>query len=97
MSGNIEEAEHYYQKLYADFPDNADIISNYINILLVQEKLDEAENLISVLKEKFQNDKNVSEFEKKLNELKEKQTPVENLDKNSENSFEDDDKSNLSS
>ena len=61
---------------------------------MVQEKLDEAENLISVLKEKFQNDKNVSEFEKKLNELKEKQTPVENLD---ENSFEDDDKSNLSS
>ena len=64
---------------------------------MVQEKLDEAENLISVLKEKFQNDKNVSEFEKKLNELKEKQTPVENLDENSENSFEDDDKSNLSS
>ena len=70
---------------------------NYINILLVQEKLDEAENLISVLKEKFQNDKNVSEFEKKLNELKEKQTPVENLDENSDNSFKDDDKSNLSS
>ena len=38
MSGNIEEAENYYQKLYADFPDNADIISNYINILLVQRR-----------------------------------------------------------
>ncbi len=75
MSGELEKAEKYYEELSKQNPDNAEVLSNYINIVLAQENVEKSEELILLLKEKFSDNKNITTFETKLSELKEKSAP----------------------
>ena len=45
------------------------ILVNYINVLIANNNVSEAKNLIKILKEKFQDNKNIESFEKKIEEL----------------------------
>ena len=49
--------------------DNSEILVNYINVLIANNNVSEAKNLIVTLKEKFQDNKNIESFEKKIEEL----------------------------
>ena len=51
--------------------------------MIASEKYDEAEKNLSIMKEKFSDDKNISLFEKKLQELNPKQVELEESDKDS--------------
>ncbi len=70
MNGKLPSAETIYSSLVKNNPENADVLVNYINVLFAMERYEEAEANLSVLKEKFQDNTNISSFEKKLEEIK---------------------------
>lgn len=70
MNGKLPSAETIYSSLVKNNPENADVLVNYINVLFAMERYEEAEANLSVLKEKFQDNPNISSFEKKLEEIK---------------------------
>jgi thioredoxin-like negative regulator of GroEL len=69
MEGDLDSAEEIYKSLWNNNPDNSEILVNYINVLIANNNLSEAKNLIKTLKEKFQENKNIESFEKKIEEL----------------------------
>ena len=70
MNGNISEAKVLYQSLWSENPDNADVLVNYLNVLFASKEYDEFEKYLTELKEKFSDNKSITEFEKKLTEYK---------------------------
>ena len=83
MEGKLKSAESIYELLWKENPDSVEVLTNYIDVLIASEKYDEAEKNLSIMKEKFSDDKNISLFEKKLQELNPKQVELEESDKDS--------------
>lgn len=81
MEGNLKSAEAIYELLYKENPDNADVLINYIDVLIASEKYEAAEQRLSEMKDKFSDDKTISVFEKKLQELNPKEVELEESDK----------------
>lgn len=81
MNGKLDSAKEMYKILWEENSENADVLVNYINVVIAQEDYDFAKTLIGELKEKFNDNKNISVFEKKIEEI-EKQTEekIENQD-----------------
>ena len=69
MEGDLDSAEEIYKSLWNNNSDNSEILVNYINVLIANNNVSEAKNLIKTLKEKFQENKNIESFEKKIEEL----------------------------
>ena len=69
--------------MWKEKPGSVEVLTNYIDVLIASEKYDEAEKNLSIMKEKFSDDKNISLFEKKLQELNPKQVELEESDKDS--------------
>ena len=69
--------------MWKENPGSVEVLTNYIDVLIASEKYDEAEKNLSIMKEKFSDDKNISLFEKKLQELNPKQVELEESDKDS--------------
>ena len=69
MEGDLDSAEEIYKSLWNNNSDNSEILVNYINVLIANNNVSEAKNLIKILKEKFQDNKNIESFEKKIEEL----------------------------
>ena len=69
MEGDLDSAEEIYKSLWNNNSDNSEILVNYINVLIANNNVSEAKNLIKTLKEKFQENKNIVSFEKKIEEL----------------------------
>lgn len=70
MSGNFESAKKIYETLVSDETAPESIYTNYESVLLSMKKIDDAETLLSRIKEKFPASDKISDFEKKLTELK---------------------------
>ncbi|MFA6855682.1 MAG: tetratricopeptide repeat protein [Treponema sp.] len=68
MSGDLDDAMMIYKSLMKDEPDNEEIVVNYIAILLSQGRAELAEAQLDVLKEKFPDNKSISDFSKKIND-----------------------------
>ncbi|MDY5046992.1 MAG: tetratricopeptide repeat protein, partial [Treponema porcinum] len=83
MEGKLKSAESIYELLWKENPDSVEVLTNYIDVLIASEKYEEAEKNLSIMKEKFSDDKNISLFEKKLQELNPKQVELEESDKDS--------------
>ena len=83
MEGKLKSAESIYELLWKENPGSVEVLTNYIDVLIASEKYDEAEKNLSIMKEKFSDDKNISLFEKKLQELNPKQVELEESDKDS--------------
>lgn len=81
MEGNLKSAEAIYELLYKENPDNSDVLINYIDVLIASEKYEAAEQSLSEMKEKFSDNKTISVFEKKLQELNPKEVELEESDK----------------
>lgn len=81
MEGNLKSAEAIYELLCKENPDNADILVNYIDVLIASEKYETAELKLSEMKEKFSDNKTISVFEKKLEELNPKDIGLEESDR----------------
>ena len=72
MNGNLESSKEIYRLLWQENPENADVLVNYINVVFALEDYDLVKSLISELKEKFNDNKNISAFEKKIEEIENK-------------------------
>lgn len=83
MNNDLVKSEELYSQMWETNPDNADILSNYINVLIAAGKKEKAKELSVELKEKFKDNKYISEFEKYFSEEKEKQQEEESSDENS--------------
>ena len=83
MNNDLVKSEELYSQMWETNPDNADILSNYINVLIAAGKKEKAKELSFELKEKFKDNKYISEFEKYFSEEKEKQQKEESSDENS--------------
>ena len=83
MNNNLVKSEELYSQMWETNPDNADILSNYINVLIAAGKTEKAKELSIELKEKFKDNKYISEFEKYFSEEQEKRQKEESSDENS--------------
>lgn len=66
MSGNLEDACVQYKKLSEENPSDASLIKNYISVLMAADKLDEAENQLGILKEKFPTDSSIKSLQENI-------------------------------
>lgn len=87
MSGEVSKAEKTYSELWEENPGSADVLVNFISVLFAAENYTEAEAKTALLKEKFPDNKNISGFEKKLEEHKSSLEP--DSDKSSVESSEE--------
>ena len=75
MSGSFDEAKIAYESLIDEQQKNETPLINYIIILLSLEDFDAAETQLAVLKERFPENTSISDFEKRLDELRNSNTP----------------------
>lgn len=82
MKGEVQKSLDLYLELETLFPDDSTIIENQISLYLFKEDLENSKQKVSLLKEKFTDNKNIASFEEKIKQLEEK------LSKSEENSSE---------
>ncbi len=70
MNGELELSEAAYEELWSGGEESAEVLENYISVLLASEKYTEAEEKLSLLKEKFSDSRSIQDFEKKLEEAR---------------------------
>lgn len=68
MNKNFSKSEAMYEELICEQPSVSDYLVNYIAILIKDEKKSEAVDKLSLLKEQFPNNTNISKFEALLKE-----------------------------
>lgn len=88
MEGKLDKARVIYEFLWKENQSNADVLVNYIDILIAQKEYETAETMLNTLKETFSDNTNIKTFEDKLNELNPK--PVELSDEEKDNVIEED-------
>lgn len=67
MTGKTKEALSIYEDLLES--DNADVHTNYVNLLLETGDLEKAEEMLVKIKEKFKGNKDIPALERRLKEL----------------------------
>ena len=72
MSGDLEKAKSAYESLIREQQENETPLVNYIVILLAQEEIDAAAAQLTLLKERFPENASISEFEKRIDDAREK-------------------------
>lgn len=77
MKGDNDSAIEQYKTLYEKNPYEEILLESYIDLLVFVDKKEEAKNLFAELKEKFPNNKKISEFSEKL-EIKEEKDSSDN-------------------
>ncbi len=70
MEGNYASSVNIYEYLCGKNPENAEILVNFINVLIANNQNDYAEQKFGELKEKFPDNSNIQEFEKIFEEKK---------------------------
>lgn len=68
MKNELEKSEQLYEELVSEQPAVQEYLANYIAILIQEEKKSEAVEKLSLLKEQFPNNTNISKFEALLKE-----------------------------
>lgn len=68
MSGNLDDAILIYKSLLEEQADDETVLVNYITVLLSQGRAELAEEQLAVLKEKFPDNKSISDLSKKIND-----------------------------
>ena len=66
MSGDLENAERKYERLYLENPTDESLLKNFIFVLLAQDKIDKAEEYLAILKEQFPDSSAIEQIEEKI-------------------------------
>lgn len=77
MEGNYASSVNIYEYLCDKNPENAEILVNFINVLIANSQNDYAEQKFGELKEKFPDNSNIQEFEKIFEEKKDSESDPE--------------------
>ena len=64
MEGNITSAINIYEYLCGKYPENSEILVNFINVLIADKRMDYAKSKFEELKKVFPDNSSIQEFEK---------------------------------
>ena len=76
MNGQNEKALSEYQVLVKENPENSAILENYINLLMFNQKFEDADAQFKILSQKFPDNKNLQELEEKINSKLDKSSEI---------------------